>query len=327
MGKDVDNTEGEEDGEEDEEEDEEEAEEEAEEESEEEIEAELAAEVEGERGQKDNVPTPAAAPLPYYTRCDSIEKSKDLYAKMPRFSEAFTKYCKDKEIQGGTYKDFQRKSSGVIGEISCAISDAHFAAAYEVTAPSPVSGPEDRLLFDHVAEVFVSIDQLMDWGPDYNFWGKQFPDVLLNESVHSSGSYHGEYYEPFLHDKWRKDRATIFFANSCPCTFIKAQQKQGALWTEDYHNADYGAFDRAKAMMKKRGIEVEIDETRSPPLAHPYIIIGTLGDNWGWLSGNIPNKYVIFDLIFHASFVKSMLAVSFASSRLVPRFLPSSLSL
>jgi hypothetical protein len=44
--------------------------------------------------------------------------------------------------------------------------------------------------------------------------------------------------------------------------------------------------------MKQRGIEVEVGKTRSPPLAHPYIVIGTLGDNWGWFSSKVQGRTV-----------------------------------
>jgi hypothetical protein len=176
-------------------------------------------------------------------------------------------------------------------DIRCDLTDSNFASAYEQTAHSGKASPGDTRLFDSVMEVITAESQLMAWGSSYTFWGREFPDVVLNESVHSHGSYHGEYYEPFLADKWRDDRATIFFSNACPCTFIKAQATGGALWTKDYWESD-GAYARAMSTMEQRGIEVEIGKTRSPTLPKPYIVIGTLGDNWGWLSSPVPGRCV-----------------------------------
>jgi hypothetical protein len=174
----------------------------------------------------------------------------------------------------------------------CEYLDLNFASAQEVFdgfGKYPAAQPADRILFDKSMAVITSQAKLMAWGPNMHYFTKQFPDVIFNSKVHSSHPTHAEYYEPFLSDKWQKHRATIIFTPAKPCALIKAQK--GALWTEDGQKAN-GAFDRAAARMKSRGVEVELGKTTSPPLGHPYIVIGEMGDNWGWLSSHIPGRTV-----------------------------------
>ena len=100
-------------------------------------------------------------------------------------------------------------------DAGCALNDANFASGYEHTQKTAVASKKtDTQLFEAVLKVITSVDKMMAWGASYSFWTQVFPDVVLNDSVHSHGSYHGEYYEPYLADKWRSDRATIMFAGS-----------------------------------------------------------------------------------------------------------------
>jgi hypothetical protein len=210
-----------------------------------------------------------------------------------RFKAAFEHFCTEKTAGTDLSQSANLQRSIRSFGNKCVYTDLHFAAAQEVVdgfENYPPAQPDDRILFDHSMAVLTSASQIMGWGPTMDYFTKQITDVSFDSSAHSSHPTHAEYYEPFLSGKWRKDRATIVFTPAKPCVFIKAQQ--GAMWVEDSHTEN-GAANRAAAVLKGRGVEVEIDKTRSPPLDHPYVVIGEMGDNWGWLSSYIPGRCVL----------------------------------
>jgi hypothetical protein len=65
---------------------------------------------------------------------------------------------------------------------------------------------------------------------------------------------------------------------------------------KDHYSHENGAYGRAVQSMRERGVTVDVcaeagedtrereenckGKTKSPPLNKPYIVIGTLGDNW-----------------------------------------------
>jgi hypothetical protein len=242
----------------------------------------------------DDMQDAPAAEFPY-TCVDLRTMSTEHWA--PRYVEAFHTYCKAKS------KDFLGRAHLTPNSGSaCNLTDQNYAAVYEqVNMPTEEpAGELDSALFDSIAEIINDVGQLMAWGPKFYMWEKNiekgWPDIIFGQEHFSHHPKHAEYLEPWFSDKWRSDRATILASELKICDYIHAQK--GWVWSDDKYKDEADGrkeqpgqgYHRAIEVNTQRGIKVVEGKTKSVPLDHPYVVIGEMGDNWGWLSSEIKGK-------------------------------------